>query len=246
MTVIDGKRTYETMEQDQTTPPVNYFMTRQLEALTLASSTIPDDPDITVEAGHSIAPGNMINIREGAHICQSEVVAVNVNDITLDQPAPCIFTVGASIERATKQMAVDGSVTTQTYSQTPPPLVKWDVIGFSVHIVDNLELDDTKFGGLAALTNGVAMRISTASGYFNLGVAKTNGDLFLLLSEGQYSDKAGGGGYAGFWSGLIRERLGVTARISGANNDAIQVLVQDDISDLTTMEIVVQGHTVLE
>lgn len=246
MTILDGRKTTDVAIQDQETPAVNYFLTKPLETLTLAAPTISGGADITLEAGHGTVVGNVINIREGALICQAEVVTVVVNAITLNQQVFCAFTVDATINRATKNLAVDGSVTPQEFFIVPPPAVKWHIIGFGVHITDNLELDDTKFGGIAALTNGIAMRVYVNGQYFNLGNARTNGDLFLLLSQGQYSDKAGAGAFGGFWSGLIRERLGIVVNLDGANGDALQVLVQDDIDALLSVEIVAQGHVVLE
>jgi hypothetical protein len=246
-TVIGGRpMNVDVAIQDQETPAVNYFLTLPLETLTLAAPTIVDGPDITLEAGHSVAVGNIINIREGAFISQAEVVAVNVNAITLNQPLAHIFTVAAVINRATKNLAVDGSVTAQTFFIIPPPLVRWHLVGFSVHITDNLELDDTKFGGIAALASGVLMRVNVGGMYFNLGSAKTNGDLFLLLSSGQYSDKAGAGAFGGFWTGLIRDRLGIVVHLNGADEDTMEVLVQDDIDALVSFEVVAQGHVVLE
>lgn len=246
-TVLGGRpMNVDVAIQDQETPAVNYFLTLPLETLTLAAPTVPGSAAITLAAGHSVAVGNVINIREGARICQAEVVTVVVNAITLNQPVACVFTVAATINRATKNLAVDGSATPQTFFLLPPPAVKWHLVGFSVHITDNLELDDTKFGGISALTNGIAMRVRVGGEYYNLGVARTNGDLFLLLSSGQYSDKAGAGAFGGFWTGLIRDRLGIVVHLEGVNEDTLEVLVQDDIDALLSVEIVAQGHVVLD
>lgn len=246
MTVLDGKRTTDVAIQDQATPPVSYYLLNSLGSVTLAASTVVGETTTMLDAGHGSSAGEFLHLIEGLRIYQSRIINVNVNVLTLDTPFDAVYTVGADAIRGMNNLGVDGSTAPVIFSLSPPEPIKWHVTGFSVRIVDNLELDDTKFGGIAALTNGVVMRSQRGGAMAILGNAKCNGDLKLLLSEGQYSDKAGAGKFGGFWSGFIRDILGVVLELNGATSDSVQVLVQDDLTDLLTFEVVIQGHVVLE
>lgn len=246
MTVLGGRRTYDVAVQDQATAPVSYYLCNELGEITLAAPTVVGSKLATLEAGHNVSAGQVICLTEGLRLYQGKVLAVDASEVTLDTPFDAIYTAAADAIRASSNMIVDGSETPVIFSLGPPAPITWHITGFAVRIVDASEFDDTKFGGVAALANGVIMRAERSGILAVLGNAKCNGDLKLLLSEGQYSDKAGAGKYGGFWSGFIRDILGVVIELDGSTGDTVQVLIQDDLEDLLTFEVVIQGHVVLE
>ncbi len=112
-------------------------------------------------------------------------------------------------------------------------------------ITDASEMDDTKFGGITALTKGVFLR--KVNGVIkNIFNAKTNGDIALNCSTYSYADKAGAGNY-GFRAIKTfggQENQGVIIRLAGDTQDTLEIVVQDNLTGLTGMYIMAKGHTV--
>jgi hypothetical protein len=104
-------------------------------------------------------------------------------------------------------------------------------------------MDDSKFGGRIALVNGIALRknIPTA-GNIHLWNCKTNGELGELSFDKSYDDKAPAGVY-GFSSRLTyagQSKHGVAIKLDPG--EAVELLIQDDLTLLLTFTIMVEGH----
>ena len=50
----------EILSTDQTTPPVEYLLSRELNAVTITSTTVARSNTITLEAGHNVVAGNYL------------------------------------------------------------------------------------------------------------------------------------------------------------------------------------------
>lgn len=168
--------------------------------------------------------------------------------ILLDTPLDFAFTVlGGCSERSTN-MNVDGSGTPIIFTVTPGNLqagLKWDVVRFLLNILDAEPMDDGKFGGVDALTNGVVIR-SVNGKTKNVFNAKTNGDFRLRAYDVEYVEKAP----AGQNSVSLRRTFGgqskngVVIRLEADTLDEFQVIIQDDLEGLTQFKGCIQGHVV--
>lgn len=214
--------------QDQHTVPINSLFVRALSNFTLSSdtdiSTITDlKYDINVTAGHGIAIGNEILLADVAADESLQAVVINVvtNVITIDKPIDHIFSSAFTIGRiASSEMAVVGSLASPIVFSMRAGAIPADMTMFKLAFLDATDMDDGKFGGMLALTNGLVLRVinNYQSTIFNF---KTNLDL-KLFGQVDYSSKAPAGQY-GMLATLKfagQSERGVTVRIS--TGDVIQ------------------------
>jgi hypothetical protein len=233
--------------QDQHTEIIDLHMIREDDTFTLAVATNVDDTTFTATAGHSIIVGDVIELSENAHAFQAEVLNVVGNTITIDSPLDRAFTTAASGVNGTSNMAIDASGGVEIFRVTPKNLVntEWDVVRLLMTITDDVAMDDSLFGGIPALTNGIVVRAANSNDK-NIFNAKTNGQLAQHMLDTSYADRAPAGefGYRAYRTFAGQEKNGVTIRLLSDDDDEIQILLQDDLSALLTFEAVIQGHTV--
>ena len=100
-----------------------------------------------------------------------------------------------------ENLAVDGS-TTVICSIFPPPEEVWHIERIILSILDATAMDDSKFGGITALTNGVVVRENLSTGYHTLTDWKTNSDMIEDYYDLNYSTKVSSGqfGLRGRWT----------------------------------------------
>lgn len=233
--------------QDQTSELVELYLCQLINAVTLASNTTIDTYTFNLVAGHGVVVGNMMCFKEGTHFMQADVLIVATNTITIDRPLDFAFTTAATVNRTTHDMNVNGSVTRQVFEVSPiNTTVNFDITSIIFSIEDNSVMDTSLFGGLPALTRGIVLR-RTDGTYKTIFNAKSNDDFFHHCDDHIFIDKAPSG-YYGF---VTTKRFngqsnnGVALRLNVASGDAIQVIVQDDLTGLTGFEVIVRGHVVV-
>ena len=100
---------------------------------------------------------------------------------------------------------------------------------------------DNLFGSLAALTNGVVVRANINGQFGSFTNWKSNSDIILDMFDVVYSDKAGPSLFGTSGRGSF-SRVGVLVRLDGDVGDFMDVLVQDDITGLSSFFINGQGY----
>jgi hypothetical protein len=236
--------------QDQHTRPIDSLFAQQISAFTIAADTGESgltQPTLiysfTATAGHGISPLDPILLLDVAADRSLQCVALNVvgNAITIDRPIDHDFKAATTLGRITAvNMAVNGSVTEQIFTFRAGS-VPTDCTRFILTMRDNSSMDDNTFGGLPALTRGVVLRTFNGS-HETLQNWKTNGDITQFCYDTRYNDKAPAGQF-GLTSRITyggQDKHGVVIRISGT--DAIQIIVQDDLTGLISFQMAVQGH----
>lgn len=232
--------------QDQHTTLVSFFFRQVLNTVTVASNTTIDTYTVTLAAGHNVVVGDVLVLKEGVHFFQAEVITVVTNTITLDRPLDFAFTTAAIGQRCTINMNVNGSVTPQIFFITPAGLsIDVDINAIHMHIEDNVAMDTSTFGGLAALTRGVLLRYTNGS-MKNLFNIKDNGEFGHHCTLVQYDDRAPAGIYGLRVVKTFNSQSynGVTIRLSGPSNDQLQIIIQDDLTGLMEFHAIIQGHVV--
>lgn len=240
---------------DQTTEIVDLRLSKGIDSFTLVGSYNIDDTQIVITCATPPQVGDLVCLKEIDAFYQGEIVAVagtNPYTIDLDTPLDYDFTPAGSCTLRDDNMAVDGSITPQEFVLSPVNLRvghKWDITRILFTIVDEAQMDDGLFGGIPALTKGVVLRHKnhTTKNIFNV---KTNGDFALRTYDAVYSPKAPAGQY-GFrvrrtFAG--HEKNGVAIRLESlaTNSDLVEIIIQDDLTDLTSFRAVMQGHVVLD
>ena len=169
--------------------------------------------------------------------------------IYLDTPVDYYFSVNSFVSVGSHNLAVDGSVTPVIFKISPKGAsgdVEWDVTRLLVNIVDDSSMDATKFGGIPILTNGVVLRSvnGITKNIFNI---KSNSDWAERAFDISYDDRASPLGEYSFRvrrSFAGQDKNGVTIRLRASSDDELQLIIYDDLSDLTDFEVVIQGHVV--
>jgi len=204
------------------------------------------DTAVTVDSVVGFTVGDVVKLEEdvaGLGVQEIGVLTITIiagSVLTFDRPISNDYTTVATVERVVTNMAVLGTLANPAIFQIDPPLgTIWQFTRILISMVHAAAGDDGKFGGIAALTNGVALRATTTAGrivtYANW---KTNGDMALDMFDVVYSDKApaGANGTKGRWTFTKSE---VVAEVDGDASpiQQLEVLIQDDLTGLISFEI---------
>ena len=241
---------FEVQISDQTSTVVDLLLHIDRAQVFLLADLVVDNinRDITLQPGHGVIIGDMLGLIEGTHFLQSFVLNVVGDVITLDTPPVFNYTVaGSIITIQDTNMAVDGSITPQVFGLHPAPNVAFDIVRIIFFIADGTAMDYGKFGGIDPLINGCAIRKVDDELTANMFNYKTNGELELRNYDSRYSQKAVPPQYSftsrRTWGGASKN--GVVVRLDGADGEALENLIQDDLTDLDAFYIVAQGHVVV-
>jgi len=214
---------------------------------TESPSVAVDIGDVTIlvasTTGFTVGDDVVINDLDGFRREYHFVItAISVNtSITLDRPTDRAYTTSAVIERVSENLAVDGSTTVISFIQ-PPPEEVWHITRIILSILDGTAMDDSKFGWIASLTNGVVIRENNSDGYHTLTDWKNNSDMIEDYYDLNYSTKASSGQFwlRGRWTFT---NAGAIIKLDGAQGDKLELLIQDDLTDLIHFGVKAQWHT---
>ncbi|MCK5021221.1 MAG: hypothetical protein KAS32_29695 [Candidatus Peribacteraceae bacterium] len=214
------------------------------ENVAIASSA--GDISITVDDGSVFSVGDFVQIEEGTTVENDfpQITIIATDLLTFDRPMDNAFTVAATIEVVNINLAaIAGSLGTPiAYIVKPPSDEVWKIARILITIGDDDAMDDGKFGGITALTNGVVVRESNGDTN-RLTVWKTNGDMAEDMYDVAYSDAnlgpAGENGLRGRWT---FKKSDIAIELDGSLPGHLEILIQDDITGLSTFMIKAQGH----
>lgn len=238
--------------QDQTSPPIlaNF---NKLEALTeLSVATAIDDFTINIVNATGFETGKYISIFsvQDNRFFLANILSINGTELTIDTPLDFAFPVGSSVTSGEKNINLDGSVTPLIYAlrNTNEQIgTAFDItrIMFACKTVDPVDL--SKFGDIVGgLTKGIILRKKDGN-YRNIFNAKTNEDLAKLMydwmPELATNPATGQDGFLGRLTFAGQNKIGVAIRLDVGED--LQLIVQDDLTQLTSFEMVAEGHTVI-
>lgn len=217
----------------------------------LAAIPVVDSYTIELEPGHGFITTDFIALLmqpDGPELWFGEVLNVVVNTLTVDTPINFPYEPDyTTVIESTINMNVNGSVTPVIFGVTNLFTIPVTAIRFIFHMTDASVMDDSMFGGLPALTRGLVARKRLANGnYTNYWNVKTNGRFAEIAYDTQYADKAPAGVY-GFscrltYGGDTKHGTPISLR----HMEAIQLIVQDDLTGLLSFGVTVQGYFNLE
>lgn len=251
-TVIDVQATADgslkVSNENQFYRPIALRMNKVVqENLTLASDAVVDSSTITMTAGHGLVATDYIILLEENGEPQfffAQILNVAVNVLTLDTLVPYPFSsADASITQYDPDLNKDGSVTVYKAELRNPFTFPIDITRLLFHMTDTTAMDDSKFAGGTALTNGIAFRKNISANnnvhYWNI---KDNGGFGEIAFDKAYDDKAPAGLY-GLSVRLTyagQDKHGVAIRLE--QGQAIELLIQDDLTGLSSFTITAEGH----
>jgi len=238
--------------QDQTTPPVDDYFLQSIGNFTISSDTVAATPTTvpkTFEAnsGHGIIVTDEILLLDVAQNKNfySNVTSVSINTIVVDKPMDETFASDTTLGRiVTSEMAVDGSSTPQIFTARAGT-TELDITRAIITMQSGSSMDDSRFGSLTALSNGFSFRILNGfkKTIFNF---HSNQDIKQFCYDVDYSDRAPAGffGLSARISFGGQDKHGVTLRIGP--NDWLQWIVQDDLTDMDSIKVALEGHEVTD
>lgn len=248
--------------QDQYSEIVDLLVYQVLDTMVLLANYSIDDQIIDIETtGYVPVVGNHACLKENTAFLQTEILAVsplggNQYRLTLDQPLDFAYTTagGCSIQNTNIATAVGSLGSPVTFYLSPEGLsdsVSWDITRATFTLlgpgpVSDPAPDDTRFGTIDALANGVVVR-ATNGITKNLFNAKTNGDLRMRCGgDLLFIDANKNGEYAvsGRRTFSGPEKNGVTIRMHAETRDRVEIIIQDDLTDMSVIRVNFQGHAV--
>jgi len=199
--------------------------------------------------GTKITIGNLIEIGAASIFIQARVLGIATDTIEIESPMNHVFLDGANVSIKSDDLLIDGSVTPQVFSLSPETAQIGDITRIVLRMEATADMDSGTFGPIAALTNGVVIRIKRQTGDFvNIINFKTNGDFVAECYDNQFLPNNGQGMRLLVarmtWAG--QERHGVVQRLDGALNEELQVVIQDDLTGVTftSFTLIAQGHEI--
>lgn len=146
---------------------------------------------------------------------------------------------------SSSNMAVDASETSQTFKIAPADNEIIRITNWSIFIQDAKGFNVNYFGSSPALTNGLMPRLKVNDGIndmFEDGIKK-NSDIASVTYDMQLHDFGGSGTDDILVAQIHFERdLLQSIRLDGSQGAELQVVVSDDLSDLSRVEVMAQGY----
>ncbi len=227
------------------TPLNKYFFEYTVTTTTLSAIALAGAKQIAVVNATGLVVGNSIEIKDGNVESTFPMITIIVGTlITLDRPLDFTYAIGDIVTKINYNMAVNATLA------APRSFRLFSDVGLSAHIqVFNLSLihsgaaDGSMFGDIAGgLVNGVVLRAYNAelNQFRTFTTWKNNSQMALDSGSILFSDKAGGGAFGTFMAAHIKQNSGATPKISGGSY--LELLIQDNLSTLTSMLVKGQGH----
>lgn len=227
----------------------SWYLLNGRETFTLYADATLGDRGFNIDAGSSIAQGDMIELFEDGHIMQATVTNfandVGFDTVTIDTPLNFAYTILGALGRAgDPNNAVDGDDPDVAATIIPPPNELWEVNNLLIQLHDQTAMDSSLFGGITALTQGLVIRVyRSATAYENLDNIKSNEDFFEQGWQVEYPANVLTDHY------LIRANkafgpsgFGEVIQLDGNLGEYLEVLVSDDISGLDSAYFVADGY----
>jgi hypothetical protein len=224
------------------------FTQRDSVVDTLAVAASVGDTAVTVTNGAQFTVGQEVFIEEGNVYQPGTVVItlISVNILTLDRPLDSAYTTSATVEVVNTNLVTTtpGSLgAPQIFCLRPPPggdQSVWHIDRLLISATSASALDDSKFVSINPLPNGLTMR-ELKSQNFTLNNWKTNSEMRLSFYDISYVDKTGGG-LNGMSGRYTFKRVDTIVEIDGSQGEELQLLVQDDLTGITSLKVTAQGH----
>lgn len=232
--------------------PVNHFAYFEGATYTLSVAIASQSTSLALTAVAGLAVGDRLHLTDtatGAHDHDLlRITAIVGNVVTVNRPIDFDYAIATTtVQRVVVNMNVAGTLAAPiSYVLKVTPGEVWHLTALDFNITDNAAMDDSLFGALAALTNGVVIRqVDVTNGtYQTFSVWKDNSS-FIKDSFGvQYSTKAPAGSEGVRGTLNFHNVYGAIVRIANTSIEEmyVEILIQDNLSAITTFEIKFHGH----
>ena len=208
-----------------------------------------DDYLITVASSTSLAVGQYLTIYSPTanRVFFADVQAVNAQLITLDRPLDFAFEIGSDVTVGSTNMNVNGSVTPQIFGVRNPGITDIPlVVDISRIMLSSLTASEPQLSDFGDITGGLdrGIQLRRVDGtYQNIANFKTNMEIKEAVFDLEIQTVAKNS-QDGITGRFTFEKLGQVVRI-GAGED-LQIVIQDDLTSLTTFTVLAEGSEVTD
>jgi hypothetical protein len=229
--------------QDSTSPLIVIRASELKSETTLTALAVIDANTFTVADATGVIIDDQFTVFSTVDQRYSifDIIGVLGNVITVDSPIDFAYKIGSFVQIGNHNLAVDGSVTPRIFGVRNTTANDLDLSLDFTRMIFSMELtssgDYDEFGNITALDNGLVCRFKDGE-IRNIFNAKNNRELDNLMYDLKFIP-ASGGAPDGLSGRFTFAKLGSVIRI--APFEDLQFIVQDDLSGLTTFEIICQG-----
>jgi len=235
--------------QDQITRPIIAKFNKVTNSTTLSGVATKGAYTIDVVSATGISAGSLITLFDptSANFSFYKALSVATLEITLDSPVDFAYPNGTFVDVSITNMNVDGSSTAQTFGLrgigSPPGVdITVDITKIIIQCQTATAVDLEKFGDLTALTRGLLLRRrdSIIENIFNV---KTNDEISGIMEFEPITSTNPAQGVDGFRAELTfagQNQIGVAIRLPLGED--LEVLIQDSLLGLTSLEMTAEGH----
>ncbi len=204
-----------------------------------------NDYIITVDSTTGFTAGDNVVIKDDSGDVREHVFSIITvtadTSITLSRRVDVAYTTSAIIEKVEVNMNIVGSLASpEVFYVQPPSDEVWHITRVLISMTSSTAMDDSKFGGITALTNGVVLEEDKT---VDLTITnwKSNSDIKADMFDVNYSDKAPAGSN-GLTGRFTFKKSGAVVKLDGSLGDKLEVYIQDDLTGLDSFEMKAQGH----
>ena len=240
--------------QDQTTPTILIPANQVVATSTLAATATLDTNSVSVTDASAMSVGEMyvVTSTTGDRYAWGYITAIagaGPYTVTLSNYLDYAFESGQEFSSCIDNMAVDGSASRQIFSlRAAEPAgginLTVDVTRIIIQCLTSTAPVLTDFGDIAGgITNGLQCRRIDGT-YQNIFSVRSNEEIQSLAYDMQLYSALGvtDNGLSARLTFAGQEKIGVVLRI-GTGED-LQFIVHDDLSSLTELRVMIQGHVV--
>lgn len=224
------------------------YFTKSLGFTSLFTAAVVDAKTVTLVSGHGSVAGNLLVLAYLGNVYTGEILNVATDVITLDNPINFAFPTDSIVLKADREMNVDGSSTSVIFRFTPPTGVigsVWSITRLMFTMICDSLPDDGLFGNIAKLTNGITFRIKRNSGVIlQKSDFKDNSDFAAEAFDVVYTTRSVPSGSYGMrcrYSFGGDDKHGNPIVLDDNVGDSLEIIVQDDLTDLTQFRVLAQG-----
>ena len=249
--IITADGEVKTLNHDLTTAPIILPFAQVVATTTTAAEAVKGAYTIEVASTASMVVGQHFRIVDpiSNRFYAGQIVSIASPNVTLDNQFDFEYLSGSEVTVSNTDMSVNGAVTpvlfkSRTGTISIPSRVDLTRILFTC--ITDTPVTLPAFGDLTALTRGLALRINRNDTQNNILNIKTNqGIINMAYDFNVFQATNPAQGVDGFSSRLTfagQEKVGVALRIEQDEN--VEVLIQDDLTGLTSLQIFFEGHIV--
>ena len=249
---ILNRPTVDAALQDQTTQAIIQKFNRIAQSTTLAADVALNDTFITVLDTLGAWDNRHVIIFNpiARRFTSFDVLSIGIDTLYLDGPLDFAYDSASFVDLTSTNLAVDGSQANQTFGLrgvSPSPIgITVDITRIIVTCLTANPVDLSKFGDIVGgITNGLVLRVRDGE-YFNIFNVKNNSEFAGLGYDWNArlstNPAQGQDGFIFRLTFASQGKIGVAIRLEPGED--IEFIVQDDLSDITLLEVMSEGHIV--